>query len=555
MKPKFLIPAFVLAVVAGGILATLTISQRPAATPAEIAMAESMGISVEELKNQTPEEHMRMMRDMMQKKSVSDGTEEQLIDLPDVRPTEIVRVNDGDLIELNPTLVKKQINGKQFAVYGYNEQIPGPIIVADEAATIRVSVTNNIDSPTTVHWHGVRLDNSEDGVPDVTQEPIEPGASHLYSVKLPDEGVYWYHPHVREDIQQDMGLYGNLLVMPIDDESYPPVNRTETVVLDDLLLNTKGERPAYGKEGATYSLMGRFGNVMLINGKPAEEYSVTTEKGAVVRYYFTNVANTRTFKMTIPGAKLKLIGSDIGKFERESFIDSVTIAPAERYIVDAYFEESGDYELKHQSPVATYSMGTVHIGEEPIENSYGSDFAQLREFADVQKEIDNYRQHFDDPVAKTLRLTIDMMGMNHGNMMHHEESDDGIEWEDSMPMMNEMMSDKQLKWKMRDDETQKENMDIAWNFSVGDIVKIRIINDEDSAHPMHHPIHFHGQRFLILNQNGDENTNLAWKDTVLVPKGEYVDLLFDMSNPGDWMFHCHIAEHLTNGMMGMFRIQ
>ena len=81
------------------------------------------------------------------------------------------------------------------------------------------------------------------------------------------------------------------------------------------------------------------------------------------------------------------------------------------------------------------------------------------------------------------------------------------------------------------------------------------MNAADSDHPMQHPIHFHGQRLLILSLNGIRNENLAWKDTVLVPAGESVDILVEMSNPGAWMVHCHIAEHLEGGMMFTFRVQ
>jgi FtsP/CotA-like multicopper oxidase with cupredoxin domain len=86
-------------------------------------------------------------------------------------------------------------------------------------------------------------------------------------------------------------------------------------------------------------------------------------------------------------------------------------------------------------------------------------------------------------------------------------------------------------------------------------VKIRIINDGNSAHPMQHPIHFHGQRFLVLNKNGTPETNLVWKDTVNVPAGEYADVLVDMSNPGMWMAHCHILEHIEAGMMFTFTVE
>jgi len=127
-----------------------------------------------------------------------------------------------------------------------------------------------------------------------------------------------------------------------------------------------------------------------------------------------------------------------------------------------------------------------------------------------------------------------------------------------MPMMNAMATGGNTTWKLVDEKTGKANMDIRYAFAKGDYVKIRIVNDtadEGSDHPMQHPIHFHGQRFLVLRDDGVENTNLAWEDTVLVGAGHTVDILLDASNPGDWMMHCHIAEHLTAGMMGQFSVK
>lgn len=541
------------------------------ASQAEINMAEMMGISVEELRNQTPEEHMLMMQQMMQGGGhgmmMQDDNDEFLpamgknvSSLPEAKTSELLEVSDGDKITLNPTLVRKTINGKQFAMYGYNGQIPGPIIKAKQAATITVDVTNNIDMETTIHWHGIRLDNENDGVPDVTQEVIKPGGTYTYTVKLPDEGIYWYHPHVREDIQQDMGLYGNLLVTPQKSDAYAPVNKEEVIVLDDLLLDADGNPVAYGKEGANFPLMGRFGNLMLVNGQPAEDYTLTVSKGSVMRFYLTNVANTRTFALHFDNptdtgkVRMKLVGSDVGRYEKEEFIDTLTIAPAERYIVDVLFEEAGTYALHHKSPLKAYRLGSVISTDNEASPSYKTAFQTLRENADVIADIDDYRQYFDAPVDRTLVLDIEMKGamgmMDHGMMMDHDES--GIEWEDTMPGMNASMTSEDLDWKIVDEASGKENMDIAWTAKVGDKVKVRIVNKEDSAHPMQHPIHFHGQRFLVLSEDGVPNDNLVWKDTVLVPTGHTVDLLFDMTNPGDWMFHCHVAEHLTDGMMGHF---
>ena len=124
-----------------------------------------------------------------------------------------------------------------------------------------------------------------------------------------------------------------------------------------------------------------------------------------------------------------------------------------------------------------------------------------------------------------------------------------------MTMMNWQSSSSNVRWILRDLETRDENMDIDWGFSTDDLVKVRITNDRDAFHAMQHPIHLHGQRFLILEQDGVRNENLAWKDTILMPVGSTADILLDVSNPGDWMIHCHIAEHLEAGMKMVFEVE
>ena len=127
----------------------------------------------------------------------------------------------------------------------------------------------------------------------MTQAPVQVGETFVYEVHFPDAGLYWYHPHMREDIQQDLGLYGNMMVDPGDDTYYSPVNREAVLILDDILLDDSGLIP-WGEQAATHSLMGRFGNVLLVNGQP--DYQLKVERGEVVRFYLTNVANSRTFK-------------------------------------------------------------------------------------------------------------------------------------------------------------------------------------------------------------------------------------------------------------------
>jgi FtsP/CotA-like multicopper oxidase with cupredoxin domain len=132
---------------------------------------------------------------------------------------------------------------------------------------------------------------------------------------------------------------------------------------------------------------------------------------------------------------------------------------------------------------------------------------------------------------------------------------DGLEWEDLMPDINRASDASNMVWQLVDKETGAANAEITWSFTVGDRVKIRLVNEMAQDHPMHHPFHVHGAgRFLVLARQGRPEENLVWKDTVLLPAGHTVDILLDVSNPGLWMAHCHIAEHTESGMMFSFNV-
>jgi FtsP/CotA-like multicopper oxidase with cupredoxin domain len=149
---------------------------------------------------------------------------------------------------------------------------------------------------------------------------------------------------------------------------------------------------------------------------------------------------------------------------------------------------------------------------------------------------------------------------DHGDHAAHGHGHDhaaggGIEWEDDMVAVNRTTTPANTRWKVIDRSTGAENHGIAWRFRVGDQVKIRLVNEMDSDHPMHHPFHIHGAgRFLVLSRDGVEDPNLVWTDTVLVRTGEVVDILLDVTHAGRWMAHCHIAEHHESGMMFSFDV-
>ena len=156
--------------------------------------------------------------------------------LPEARPRQLVRLGNGGTLDLEAAPVRRTINGRTLVMYGFNGQVPGPLIQVQERTTIFVNFTNHTELPTAIHWHGVRLDNRYDGVPGVTQDPVQPGESFRYEIFFRDAGIYWYHPHHREDIQQELGLMGNILVDHSVDEALPVVNTEEVLILDDLLL-------------------------------------------------------------------------------------------------------------------------------------------------------------------------------------------------------------------------------------------------------------------------------------------------------------------------------
>jgi FtsP/CotA-like multicopper oxidase with cupredoxin domain len=507
--------------------------------------------------------------------------------LPEAKPTEEVLLKDGEVFDLTIAPVKKTIAGRTVGMFGYNGSVPGPIFRIPEGAEVTINLKNEGNIPTTLHSHGVRVENAFDGVPDVTQKEIAPGESFAYKLKFSDPGVFWYHPHVRTDYAVEAGLYGSFIVTPKDVAYWSPVNREASLLLDDIALDKKGVLP-FESEAANHALMGRFGNVMLVNGQT--DYRLDVQQGEVVRLYLTNVANTRLFNVSFPGAKMKLVGGDLSRYAKETWVDEVLVAPGERRVVDVLFEKAGEYTLTHQTPGKKYALGKVVVSNENISTSHAQEFSVLRTNGAVVEETGNLIDVYGskDP-DKRIRLTMDMNSqmrnmmnrggghmMGSGHMMsdgttmpahNAEQGDAGVEmgmgddgdayeWEDTMMAMNETSTSNMMTWKMVDEATGKENMDINdWMFKTGDKVKIRIFNDPKSMHPMQHPIHFHGQRLLVLSTNGVGNENPAWQDTVLVAKGDTVDILLEVSNSGKWMAHCHILEHAEAGMMLPFAVK
>jgi FtsP/CotA-like multicopper oxidase with cupredoxin domain len=560
---------------------------------------------------------------------------------------ETIDLRDGDAFDLRIHPVRKRIGDAEVRMLGYNGSIPGPTLHVNQGSEITVNVTNDGDVETTVHWHGLRLENRYDGVPEETQAPIPPGGTFTYKVQFPDAGLYWYHPHIREDFAQEMGLYAPIVVEPSDPSYWPAADRQLTVTLDDVLIED-GKMAPFRRSGPNFVAMGRFGNVMLINGETG--FVGEAAVGEVVRLYLVNTANTRIFNLALSGsARMKLIGGDSGRYEHETFVEEVLLSPSERAVIDVLFDAPGEARLEQRTPDRVYDLGVFSVAgtatgdaagsfeilrtdpgltaerrliERDLERApdkalsfvasmpllYGGEVQQASSYVcPMHTEVTasepgtcpkcgmrlvpaqtetltptSYACPMHPEVTVSEPTTCPKCGMKlvpadalpasepheahahegheHGGHDHgahaHGDHGDGLEWEDLMPEINRASDPTNMIWKLIDRETGAENHTISWKFTQGERVKIRLVNEMDSDHPMHHPFHIHGAgRFLVLSRDGKPEPNLVWKDTVLLRAGETVDILLYVTNPGLWMAHCHIAEHTESGMMFSFDVR
>lgn len=394
-------------------------------------------------------------------------------------------------------------------VWAYNGSIPGPLVEAKVGDKVVVNFTNKLPEPTTIHWHGIRLPAAMDGTL-AMQQPIEPGTSFRYEFTLKDAGLYWFHPHMRSDVQVQKGLYG---VIRVRGESEPEVDDERVLVLDDVRLKADGSLSEYLDDESR--MMGREGNTILVNGQQTP--TLKFRPGALVRLRVVNTANGRFFNLRLPGASWRVIGTDGGLLPKAYDAERVLMSPGERY------------DLVVRMPSLPQ---TVELTSDPHERGHHSGENPPLRVATFSVE--------GVPVERELALPT-----GSGSLDRLPDGDPAFTLR-----LNEKNTPDGVLFTINDAVHPEVPMVYAPN---GSVQVFEVKNESD----MDHPFHLHGFFFQILARNGiaEPVETLHNKDTIIVPMKSSLKLVSRFDEPGMWMYHCHILEHAEHGMMGEIHVE
>ena len=419
----------------------------------------------------------------------------------------------------------------ETALWTYSGTVPGPLLRLRQGERLRVVVENRLSEATTVHWHGIRLPNNMDGVPHVTQDPIEPGQRFVYEFDVPDAGTYWYHPHMRSFEQVDRGLAGPMV---IEEPAPIQVDRDIIWVLDDWRLNQKAQITDDFGSHRDMAHEGRIGNTVTINGKVPDSFALRA--GERVRIRLINVANARTFQLKFEGHRPHIIALDghpvtphrapgrrvkLGAAMRADIILDAGGKPGESFQVIDDWDSEAPYRL----------CRLVYTQDRPLRESPLDASMALAPNTMPEPDLGNAETHF-----------VTMEGGAMGSLKHAVMDGKTVD-------LRHMMHNGKA-WTINGVVSTGHVMEPMLTLQRGRTYILDMRNHTKFWHPMH----FHGHAFRVIKRNGLPTVHREWLDTVLLERGEGAEVAFVADNPGDWMFHCHILEHQMGGMMGVIRV-
>lgn len=407
-------------------------------------------------------------------------------------------------------------------LWTYNGSMPGPEIRARRGERIKVRLINQLEEPTSVHWHGIRIDNAMDGVAGLTQEPVAPGETFEYDFVAPDAGTYWYHAHNKSWNQVGRGLYGPLIIE--DDEQAFDTDHDLMLILDDWRLDDEGrlDTASFGSL-MDWSHGGRLGNWLTVNGRSKPSYEL--KAGEAYRIRLVNVSNARILEIDpakIGGTVLAYDGQNIVSPAPVTAAD-LRLGPAQRVDLLVVPEAGKNLELveiSSQSPFVFCDLSVTGDGGNAVPPG------KLKPNELPEPELANART-----------MTLDMTGGAMGRMgpMRHKGR---------MMTRDDIRSTGQM-WAFNG----VANLDEEPFFTAkrGETVVIETTNN--TAWP--HAMHTHGHHFRVVGADGSLG---PWRDTFLIDREETVRIAFVADNPGKWLFHCHMLEHAAAGMTTWFDV-
>lgn len=426
---------------------------------------------------------------------------------PDLNP-------DPRIVEVNMTAQFADVEiapGKLVHAWTYNGSIPGPLIKTRVGDRLIVHFKNELDDPTTVHFHGMRVPIEMDGVPGISQPEVKRGESFTYDFIVRDAGLYWYHPHVQSASQVGFGLSGALLVEDPDDGV--GVADQVTIVLNDIGFNDNGVLEPGDSGGSAGMVFGREGTYVLANGRTLPV--LRARSGAPQRWRIVNTAKSRFFYLDLEGQEFTMIGADGGIQEYPVKSDILLVTAGER--VDVIVTPTGKAGTPLTLRAMLYNRGYGSVEYRTVEDVLTVEFTNEPPVTGVKPV--NIRR--DIPITSTegatpVNIEFTLPPMENGKS---EFRVNGVPFWKATPYLAKL------------GETQ------LW------IVK----NNSD----WDHPLHLHGFFFQVLDEKSQPVRPLAWKDTVNIPMNTTLRLVvaFD-ERPGEWMFHCHILDHAEGGLMG-----
>ncbi|RTM10914.1 MAG: multicopper oxidase family protein [Hyphomicrobiales bacterium] len=451
--------------------------------------------------------------------------------------TRSLQASELDERELRATHGRANLAGPEgpwTSIWGYDGTVPGPTLRLQQGRPARITVENGLGEDTTVHWHGIRLPNAMDGVPGLTQPPIKPGESFVYEFTPPDAGTFWYHPHADSLVQMGRGLAGALIV----EETEPlAADRDVLWVLQDWRLSGDKQIAAGFGSAMDAAMSGRVGNAVTINGTAPANQPVRA--GERVRLRLANASLARIVALRFEGHRPVIVAIDGQPCDPHEPEDGrLVLAPAMR--TDVVIDMQGDPGSRHDV-IDDFYDGLAY----PLTTLAYDTAPPLREHP-LDAPLALRRNPLPEPdLTRTNRQQILLQG---GMMGGGKLAGVGGMMGMSMPGMNGGAA-----WAVNGISiTGDGHAGMAPQFTIERGATCHLIVRNETA--WWHPMHVHGFSLLVLSRNGAPVPHRQWQDTVLLAPKDTVECAFVADNPGDWMLHCHVADHQMAGLMTLFRV-